>query len=83
MADSANNANGFTLIYKGGKRGFITDEGQVCNPKFDNIDVIEMGEPVRVRLGDQWGCVKTDNEFVTEEQQEEEKYDIYYEGVSK
>ena len=70
--------NGYCVFEKNGKYGFITEWGELCEPRFDEIDVIDMGEPVRVKLGDQWGYVTTDNEFVTEEQQEEEEYDLYY-----
>ena len=69
--------NGYCVFEKDGKYGFITEWGEMCEPKFDEIDIIEMGESVKVKLGDQWGYVTTDNEFVTEEQLEE-GYDIYY-----
>ena len=69
--------NGYCIFSKEGKYGFLTEWGDICEPKFDDIDAIDMGAAVRVKSGDQWGYVTTDNEFVTEEQQEEECYDIY------
>ena len=71
-------SNGYCVFEKGGRYGFVTEWGELCEPKFDEIDIIEMGESVKVKLGDQWGYVTTDNEFVTEEQLEEEGCDIYY-----
>lgn len=70
--------NGYCVFENEGKYGFVTEWGEICEPKFDEIDIIDMGEPVRVKLGNQWGYVTTDNEFVTEEQQDEEEYEIYY-----
>lgn len=70
-------ANGYCVFAKDGKYGFVTEWGDICDPKFDEIDAIDMGAPISVRSGEEWGFVTTDNNFVTEAQQEEEDYDIY------
>lgn len=70
-------SNGYCVFEKDGKYGFITEWDEICEPKFDEIDAIDLGAAVRVKLGDQWGYVRVDNEFVTEEEQDEEDYEIY------
>lgn len=76
-----NICNGFIFITKNKKWGFISAKGEVCNPKFDEVKEIKEGSwvgPLEVRLGDNWGFVTKDLQFVTKEQLKAKKYDLFY-----
>ena len=72
--------NGFIFITKNKKWGFVSELGEVCNPMFDEIREVKDGSiigPVEVRIGDKWGFVTKDFEFVTEEQLKVQKYKLF------
>ena len=75
-----NICNGFIFITKNKKWGFISAKGEACNPMFDEIREIKEGSwfgPIEVRLGEKWGFVTKNFEFVTEEQLKVQKYDLF------
>lgn len=71
---------GFIFITKNDKWGFVSFKGEVCDPKFDEVKQLKDGSilgPVEVRIGNKWGYVTKSYEFITEEQLNDKKYDLF------
>lgn len=58
----------FAILHNDGKVGFyIRTSYSLVEPEYDEV-VAEPGRPVRVRLGDEWGCIVEDYDEETEEE---------------
>jgi hypothetical protein len=59
--------NGMAPIEANGKWGVMSTEGYCLMPQFDEVGDLELDEPVRVRIGDQWGFVDENDHFTLDE----------------
>lgn len=76
--------NGYIVFADGDKYGFIHAESATQSPVvFDEIDTVEMGEPVRVRKDGEWGYLTETFDFISEAAIQEDDSltdDIYWYG---
>ena len=62
--------NGYMVFEEGGKVGFFELNTDVKSPLFDDIDIIEMGEAIRVKKDGEWGFLAEDFTFLPEKEVE-------------
>lgn len=76
--------NGFAILEKGGKFGFFCiEDNTICEPEYDAIANVDMGENIRVRKGDVWGYVHYgDMKFYLEDDEDSWPEDeLFYAGA--
>ena len=59
--------NGITVFEKNGKSGVLNEYGEYTDAIFDEVDMPEMGQSIKVRIGDKWGYIAEDGSFTTDE----------------
>ena len=78
--------NGYTPFRENDKWGFIHDSSNIVSPvEYDEIDIIEMGEPVHVKKDGEWGYLAKDFTFIPEsrlnDDDDDPSDDIFWRGV--
>ena len=59
--------NGISAYGKNDKQGVIMSNGELTEAIFDEVDAPEMGESIKVRIGDQWGFINENGQFTQDE----------------
>ena len=58
--------NGNAIFKKDGKFGLLNESGQLSKAIFDEVEILGLGDTVRVRIKDKWGWVNENGEFTTD-----------------
>lgn len=79
------NFNGYTPFRENDKWGFIHDDSNIVSPvEYEEIDIIEMGEPIHVKKDGEWGYLAEDFTFIPEtrldDTEKDPSDDIYWRG---
>lgn len=59
--------NGIAQFGIEGKIGVIRENGEFTEALFDEVEAIEVGEQVKVRIGEEWGVINKEGKFDTNE----------------